>query len=628
MIKKICAISAISLLATQASADSNFSQLVIFGDSLMDTGNLGVLFTNQKTDGSGEFAPIAPQLFADAIGLDSTALVAGGNNYAVGGYQTADIAASIFGAGVALPSGGAIAAPSYLTATGGVIPSGTLILMDGGGNDIVDLALNNAPADIPGLVVARAQTFVASIGALDAAGADYIMVANAPDIGNVALGQAAALSNPAAGPGLSATSAGFNQAVSTFTALSLPDANIIPVDINGFLNYIINNTEAYGLASGELDISSAFGAPSGTVLFDQAFMCYNASSCIEHPIYGINGSAPDPRKLIFNDALHPTEIVSELFADYLVDIVAAPTKVGLLPELAMAAGRNQVAVSSNELRSSRWSKPEGRLFISGDTVTTEFDANGNPEASSTGLTVGRTFVSSDNIIYGAALSVSSQEIDDQGVDYEADSWGLTGLIGYRKDNWFVDATAGITSLSYDDLDRDFSIGSETLTAEGDTEGTIWVASVLAGYDLMSSDTLHVAPVLGLQYMKASVDAYRESGGGISNYRWGDQDRKSLELRYGVVASADLADNFTLFGELIGATEDEGDSQDISITNTNLQFGSYNLPSYSGVADDSYVTATVGASFQIKQGGSLSLVVNASDREEGNESVMFSYSMPM
>nr|BFE93638.1 hypothetical protein GCM10020185_41740 [Pseudomonas brassicacearum subsp. brassicacearum] len=35
--------------------------------------------------------------------------------------------------------------------------------------------------------------------------------------------------------------------------------------------------------------------------------CFSGNGCTENATYGINSATPDPTKLIYNDAVHPTE---------------------------------------------------------------------------------------------------------------------------------------------------------------------------------------------------------------------------------------------------------------------------------------------------------------------------------
>ena len=615
--KSLVVFTAVSLLSLPVSAQSSFTELVVFGDSLMDTGNAdsGQRFTNETSP--GVFAPIAPEFLADDLGLTLTPAIDGGTNYAVGGFQTGHVFQSIAGTGIATNTG---TANAYLTNVGGAVPSGALILIDGGGNDLNAIAQGD-PANAPTAINAAATTYIQSIGSLAAAGANYIMVANVPNLGITPIGQAADADTPGSADGLVAVTEGFNDGVETLAALQLSDVNIIPVDINGVLEYVFENADKFGFANGDLDL--------GFATIDQLSLCYDASEgdCIEHPTYGKNGAAPNPRALVFNDSLHPTEATSEIFGDYLIDIIKAPQTIGLLPELALVAARSQSAVIGDELRRSRWSKPQGRLFVAGEMVTDEYENIVESESENTSLTVGRTFVASESLVYGLALSLAEQELDVDGADIESESWSLSGMFGYRQDKLFVDAAIALSVLSYDGIKREINLGVDSFNAQGDTEGHAWTIDGLVGYDLFGSNPWHLAPALGMQYINTAVDGYSETGGGVSNYAWGEQRRKSLVWRYGIVGSGQLTHGIRVFGEIFGAQEQEGEDETISICNTNLGYGSYELPSFQA-QDDSYITAAVGGSISISDQASLNLSLNYSDRGDGYKQIILSYSMPL
>lgn len=657
MLKKCLAVSAISIMALNVSAQPEFSQLVVFGDSLLDTGNFGpngdgnnIRFTNLLLDSAEEeYAPIAPQFLADYLQLDLAPATQGGTNYAVGGNKTLNVLGTIvdpalaglsldpsFVAGVVVPPQETIvgvppfpaataAAPPFLTSTLGVVDPDSLILIDGGGNDIAAITIAIAPVDPDAAtaeVVNSAQTLVAGIGALEAAGANYIILANAPDLGNIALGRAAELASPGASAGFTAVSSGYNTALSSFLTLGVPDANVIPFDIAGVVDYVLVNPGDFGLVDGSIDLG-------GGLLFDEQFMCYDGSSgqCVEHPVYGISQSTADPRRLFFNDALHPTEIASEIVGAYLVDIIAAPGKVGLLPELSLAAGRDQAEAVANQLRHSRWQPAKPGLFVTGNFVEGEYGDRAATELESQSLTVGRTFVATETLVYGVAFTASNQELDTSGIDIEADSWGLSAMLGYRKDSIFVDATLGLSVLSYDGIKRDIDLGVQTLTAEGDTEGHAWTANILAGIDVLGSDSWHLAPVVGVAVINSTVDDYTESGGEFSNYAWGEQRRESLQWKYGLVGSGQLTEAVTVYGELLGAREQHDNAESISVRNTSLDFQSYSLPSFEADGG-TIVEVKLGAAINIENGARVDINFSQSSRDDDYQQLLVSYSHPL
>ncbi|GAA5315098.1 MAG: autotransporter domain-containing SGNH/GDSL hydrolase family protein [Candidatus Pelagadaptatus aseana] len=589
------ALVAAMALATSMSVQSEqpFNDLIVFGDSLLDNGNL-----SYATNAGGV---IASELFAESLGFDLETLANGGSNYAVGGYQTTDILDSIAG-GVAdqdaantVTTGGGNFNP-YLFDNPRANPN-ALYLIDGGGNDLAGSWLGGGAA----AVQASAQNTVAAVTALNAAGAKYIMVATVPDLGFIPQIQLAELGAPGTVAAASQASLGYNDALALFMPSS--GANVIPVDFAGLVNLIVREADSLGFASG-FDAAVAGGT------FDQAYTCYDngqagtgaSATCYEHEIYGIDGSAPDPDRLIFNDALHPTGKTHALASDYLLDIILAPQKVGLLPQMGLDAARGQIQTVQSEMRQSRWGGVQNGWFVSGAVANSEQEGNVSPELDNYSATVGLIHRFSDKELFGVALTTGYNELDVSGADFEANSYGLNVLYGYRAGSWFVDGTIGITTMDYSDLQRDFVFGTQTYTAEGDTTGLAMSLDVLAGYDLLGdSAKYNFGPIVGVQTIHSKVSSYRETGGEISNYEWADQTANSNQFRIGLMANARMSERLTLNAEVFHSTEEEEEGfRDVEVTNTNLGFRSYELPG-AYVDGSDFVTANISGSYKLSAG---------------------------
>ncbi|WP_414728033.1 autotransporter domain-containing protein, partial [Zhongshania aliphaticivorans] len=498
--KKLTALCAASLLCcTQVSAQAQqpyFDQLLIFGDSLLDSGNFGFRFTNRVGDGNGNFstgayAEIAPQHLGKALGLATNPAVSGGGtNYAVGGYQTSDIVKSINGTGLFLPredQAGTKVRDSYLTEFGSVNPK-ALILIDGGGNNFLGAAANNVPVT-EGMVRGWASELVGGISALSAAGGRYIMLSNLPDLGKTAAVQAQNIGSPGAAAAASAGSAGFNQAVQAYANLS--SANIIPVDLAGLINYVSNNAEAYGFANGD---------QGG---FDQRYMCFDAvnSDCIEHPVYGKSqATTADPSKLMFNDGVHPTARVGAIAGDYMIDVIVAPQVVGQVPSLGLGIARTQQQSLAQVMRENRWLVDADRLFISASGASADEPTGGDQESKH--LTLGLSRAVAPGLSLGAAISMADHELNTDRSEFAATSVGLSGLVNYRENRWLAEASVGLNVVDYSDIDRKFNLGSQNLTASGGTDGHGWHLDGQLAYNLLSSQTVSLAPALGVRWLNA------------------------------------------------------------------------------------------------------------------------------
>ena len=167
----------VALIGTTSTAHAlPFNNIVIFGDSLSDTGNL---FADAGVPGapyySGQFSngPVWASLFAQHFGLEAKASNAGGTNYAYAGATTG-------------PTGIPSSAPTlltqeanYLASTGGIADPNALYVVFGGANDLADALLTSNPS----LIGNGISNVVNIVTSLYGAGAKNLLLVNTPDIG-------------------------------------------------------------------------------------------------------------------------------------------------------------------------------------------------------------------------------------------------------------------------------------------------------------------------------------------------------------------------------------------------------------------------------------------------------------
>jgi outer membrane lipase/esterase len=291
------AIVAISLASVPAWAGI-YSSMVVFGDSLSDSGNdalLGAINPAQVITGnsyvpgaayaSGTFSngPVWASDAASALGVPLLPSVLGGTNFAFGGATT----------------GGAGAIPNliqqaniYLGSTGNVASPNALYVVEGGGNDArAALAAIQGGANAGATVMSTVASFVANVGnivgALQSAGAQHIIVWDTPN-----LGLAPALL--AAPPGTAAFATSLAQLMNAaLTAQLLGDPGVSIFDIFGLGTSIGANPGAFGLTN----VTDACGAPS-------------------------NGCNPATAE--YWDGIHPTAAAHLLIADAFVAVATVP----------------------------------------------------------------------------------------------------------------------------------------------------------------------------------------------------------------------------------------------------------------------------------------------------------------
>ncbi len=298
----------LGLLTALQSAQA-YSNLVVFGDSLSDSGNNALVVGTDPGQvlGSNSSFAIVPyasgtysngqvwaQQLASRLGLAASPSLAGGSIYAFGGAETS--------APGPLPGGFPYSLSTqlgmFMADRGGVADAEALYVVAGGGNNVrAALDAIVAGAD-PGLTAqALVQGYVNDIGgivdSLQASGAQHIVVWNTPNFGLTPL----ARSQGAAGS-LLATELSF--AMNAALSQRLAGEAVQTFDVFGLLSSVV----AQGPASGFSNWTDACGAPS--------------AGC-------------DPGSALFYDGIHPTTVAHGMLADAMfAAVVPEPASSGLM----------------------------------------------------------------------------------------------------------------------------------------------------------------------------------------------------------------------------------------------------------------------------------------------------------
>lgn len=585
--------SLLGLLALSCShamaAPSPYSSMIVFGDSLSDAGQFGMRFTNRNADGS--YAPVTPMILGSRLGVapeelnPSTSIGTrpDGNNWAVGGYTTQQILDSITDTSRTVIPPGRPGAGLVLRERDGYLANGkfadpnALYYLTGGGNDFLQ-GLVNTPAD----AAAAGGRLAASAQALQQGGARYIMVWLLPDLGQTPNYSGTPLEGP-----LSQLSGVFNQ--SLLNQLGQIDAQIIPLNIPVLLQEALASPAEFGLATDQNLVGT----------------CYSGEGCVGNPVYGANGTAPDPTKLLFNDSVHPTIAGQQLIADYGYSILAAPWELTLLPEMA----HGNLRAHQDELR-NQWQTPwqavgQWQPFVATGGQDLDFDgqrSGASGDGRGYNLTLGGSYRLDDAWRIGLAAGVNRQKLEagEHDSDYKLDSYLATVFAQYRQGRWWGDAALTAGHLDYHDLKRTFALGAGERSEKGDTDGEAWAVTGRLGYNLAAEHSAwQLSPFISADYARVKVDGYEEKSGRSTALAFDDQERTSRRLGLGLQGSYQVTASTRLFAEVAREHEFEDDRQDLTMHLTSLPAHDFTLTGYT--PDSNLTRASLGLTHELVAG---------------------------
>ncbi|MBM7061098.1 autotransporter domain-containing protein [Pseudomonas sp. UL073] len=558
-------------LAAPAASAAAYTGMVVFGDSLSDAGQFSnglnpIRFTTQQGPGysyfSAEaFASTAPMLIGDGLGfapqtastspLRRALGLADGDNWAVGGYTTAQIYRSITQAGGSVVTSGGVplrGRDGYLLG-GRVIDPDTLFYVNGGGNDFLQGLVISLPS-----AQAAAVRLGDSLRALQAAGGRYFMTPLLVDVASPSTG---GLVNPAQ----FALAQAFNaELVRQMASL---DAEVIPLNVPLLYREVLANPAAFGFdASQNLQATCFYAA-----VITGATGCHNAR-------WGALSATPDPSKLIYADLVHPTAAMQRILADQGLSILAAPWELSLLPQAADAALRSgRERLRQQQLADwGNWQAPgQWRAFVAGGAQRADFDAADTAapgDGHGAGLGLGGSYRLNEQWRVGVTLDLQEQQLElgARDSDYGLRSYLAGAFVEYHDGLLWGDLAVNAGHLDYHDLKRRFALGQTTRTERGDTDGWLLAAGGRLGVELgLAEQRLRLAPFISGELSRVEVNGYREQGASSTALSYDDQRLDSRRLGIGLQGRFALAADAELFGEIAREKDFEDEQSELGMT---------------------------------------------------------------
>ena len=274
----LVSLALLSLIVVPTASARSFTQLIVFGDSLSDSGNLfaatGGAVPPSPPYFAGRFSngPVWVEFLAAELGVPV-------QDYALGGALTGRV--NIFDdPGIPAEFPGVLdEVDMFLALNGGVADPHALYVVWAGANDFFA-----APA--PATIAPAVANLLSAVRTLADRGARHIVVPTMPDLGLTPDGRASGFS-----PQLTALSVAFNRALKSGLALRGPHVTV--VDIFRLFHQIVDHPAEFGFT----DVTTA---------------------CLDLDPFSL---CPNPDGHLFWDSVHPTTRGHEILADWIRDRV-------------------------------------------------------------------------------------------------------------------------------------------------------------------------------------------------------------------------------------------------------------------------------------------------------------------
>jgi outer membrane lipase/esterase len=584
--------SALAATATPAAAQ-RLNNITAFGDSYADDGNLFQILG---------FNP-APQVYptgrfsggTNYIDTLSSLLDVPVDNFAIGGALTDNTNTN----GVGLP-GFITEWNAFLGGGGGPFPtlSGTfdesdLVTFSIGGNDARFYQQN-------GGTLAVAPTAALTSAATAEAGLDALVVAGAQNISFLA-GNTAILPEIAADPNAQAI------------------RNAYSTTFNGAMQNVLAGYAANGVMVHYLDLTlvgQQIIADPTAYGFTSTGACTPAPQCVTDSAYA-------NQFLFYVDNLHLTSAGFRIVGQYIATQLQAPLTLGAPGELGLDTAHQfgRTMSSRVDLASPRdGDVSEGmKLFVVGDMFSHDVEVSAETDKfdiDSTGVTLGATYGFGTGVV-GIAGNYSRPRAKFVGdvSRTEADSWQIGGFGGFAIAGAFAQAYLG---YGWDDNDIKRQGVVENMRASAD--GDHWLAGAKAGY-LFPVGIMRAGPVIAIDYAKANVDRYTETGDPALALNVDSTSAKSLVGGIG----AELRGDFDTSGVsvrpyLSGMLEKElSDGSRTMLFSQTSSPGIVNSWGLGDRPDGVYGRISGGGSAQIVNGVTLNTVLSTTiGRDNGND----------
>jgi outer membrane lipase/esterase len=556
--------AALALAFSAASASAQFTNVYVFGDSLSDAGQYGSRFTTNP-------GLVTPQLVGQRYGFTVTPSFTGGLGYAQGGARV-NSPSSAVPAGV--PDYSIVQQVNLQLAKTPALDPGALYQIQGGANDIFQLATQFLGGQITQVQLQAAVTqaaldLAAQVVKLRAAGAQYIVLQQLPDMGRTP-------DAIAAGPQAQQLFTTLSQTVFNTTlnsAIAASGVQVIQFNTSALLNEISSNPSLYGFVN-----TTQRGCTTATSL-----QC--GPSTLVAPNANMN--------YVFADGVHPTTGADIILSQAIVSMITGPQQMAALGQAPLDVERANWRALDSRMRSGIGTPgPTGKIqawaaydYTSADLSGTSLSGSGDVNT----VAVGGDIRLSDSMLAGIQFGYSEYKGDfgNGGGDFKLREPMLTAYAGYGQGPWYVGATLGAGHLDYS-TNRSIALGPTVRSESGDTTGYHTVARLLGGYWFKYANWDH-GPFAKLTWEKVVVRQFSEQGSDSTALTYNQQDYDATFSSVGWQGAGNIQ-GFRPFARVTWEYNFDADTRSVQAKSNTLA-GTYTVPGFT--QDDNWWLFDVG-----------------------------------
>ena len=331
---------------------------------------------------------------------------------------------------------------------------------------------------------------------------------------------------------------------------------------------------------------------------------------------------------ILYDDLHFSQATNGIVSDYFSSVIEAGSVISILPEIALSAVRGHQAglepgflMLEKGLNAGKWAS-----FYDFEFGNAELDKNDytvSHDSNVFSLYAGLAYSYYSNLDLGLILNfrMMNGDFGESSGDYDLTSEFLSLFARYTYKKAFLDMVCTCGLFSFDEINREVSLGALNRTESGSADGNDIGFSFKSGILAYENKGFSVSPYVSFSMHSITVDGYSEDDNHATSMDYSSQDRDSNVFSIGTkfdyeskkFSWADLT--YSALIEYQYDTEDDANTIDYGVKT--LEGSSFELIGYTPESEAVFVLLGVNADFKKGWTGNISFKNRTGDDSTEN-----------